>query len=162
MITEVPGHVATAAYVQNHTQVIGGTNWDLSRTAVETPLSPLPDPAPRTITPVADCACYAPQGGIPSYAPNAIFQFGRNSVLLSTTVLQQLKRLPYKVDIVAGYASPDEQNPKQLAKKRAEVVTRQLKQYGKLVGAAKSFTVRVPATIEDFPNSQRVAVYFKN
>ncbi|MDO8416297.1 MAG: hypothetical protein Q7S87_08820 [Agitococcus sp.] len=160
MITEVPGHVANSAYVQNHTQVVGGSNWDLSRSAVETPLTLLPEPTPLKAPGLSSCVCYAPQANMPTYAPNMVFEFGRNSVLLSASTLQKLKRLPKQIEVVAAHADKDEDQPQQLAKKRAEVVTRQLRQYGKHVLKVRSFS-NEDRVFQDSTGNRRVEVYAK-
>jgi hypothetical protein len=43
---DVPAHVVEPTFIENHVEVQGGTNWDISRSAVETPLTPLADPTP--------------------------------------------------------------------------------------------------------------------
>lgn len=40
-MTEVPAYVQTAPTMVNGVHVVGSTNWDLSRQAVETPIKPL-------------------------------------------------------------------------------------------------------------------------
>lgn len=39
---EVPGHITYQPTEQNGVHVVGGSNWDISRSAVETPITPLP------------------------------------------------------------------------------------------------------------------------
>jgi hypothetical protein len=43
---DVPAQVIEPTYIENHVEVQGGTNWDISRSAVETPITPLADPLP--------------------------------------------------------------------------------------------------------------------
>ena len=43
---DVPAHVVEPTFIENHVEVQGGTNWDISRSAVETPITPLADPVP--------------------------------------------------------------------------------------------------------------------
>jgi hypothetical protein len=43
---DVPAHVVEPTFIENHVEVQGGTNWDISRSAVETPITPLADPIP--------------------------------------------------------------------------------------------------------------------
>lgn len=43
---DVPAHVVEPTFIQNHIEVQGGTNWDISRSAVETPITQLAAPEP--------------------------------------------------------------------------------------------------------------------
>lgn len=43
---DIPAHVVSPAVIKNHVQIQGGTNWDLARSAVETPIYELSDPKP--------------------------------------------------------------------------------------------------------------------
>lgn len=50
---DIPAHVVNPNVVENHVMVQGGTNWDLSRGAVETPVYPLSDTTPVKTQPGA-------------------------------------------------------------------------------------------------------------
>jgi hypothetical protein len=45
---DVPAHVTEPTFIENHVEVQGGTNWDISRSAVETPITQLAEPEPVT------------------------------------------------------------------------------------------------------------------
>lgn len=144
MILEVPGHVVHENQVQNSVQVQGGTNWDLSRSAVTTPIAPLMDPEPRRVG-SAECDCtYSRKGskttGSHSGFPRgATIQFSKNSVILSSTAQKALRQIPRDaIATVAGYADTTEKGPDKLADKRAEAVAAYLKKHGVHVSSIKS------------------------
>jgi len=154
MQIDVPAYVSYDTHVQNSVQVKGGTNWDLSRGALPTPIATLPDPEPKRPSPSADCDCnlakkvgstaYLPQHHIPEHAPNVTVRFARGAVLLSGGSQAELKKLPRQGVVVAGHADPTEKAPVALAKKRAEAVARTLRKNGIPVEAVKSFGADLP------------------
>lgn len=48
---DIPAHTLTPPMIDNHVLVQGGTNWDLSRSAVETPIAPRAEGPARAETP---------------------------------------------------------------------------------------------------------------
>lgn len=158
-LPEVPGYVVIEDHTQNSVQVKGGTNWDLSRSAITTPIAPLPDPEPRRPSPpAADCNCelrraepktqYLPEHRMPSHTPAAVLRFAKNSVILSSTSQKALKsQIRAGEDIVvAGHADPSEKNPVRLSLKRAEAAAKQLKKRGVQVAEVKGFGAMLPLT----------------
>jgi biotin operon repressor len=156
MQTDVPGYVRYDTHVQNSVQVKGGTNWDLSRGALPTPIAPAPDPEPVRPAPAAEpCQCnlaqpkgttaYLPQHHMPAHAPDVTVRFARGAVLLSGGAQGQLKKLPHhSTVVVAGHADSREKAADSLAKKRADVVARTLRKNGVTVEAVKSFGAELP------------------
>lgn len=166
MQAEVPGYVQYETRVSNSVQVSGGSNWDLARGAVATPIAPLADPQP--VKPAtADCPCtleavrkrtqYEPQHHMPQFAADVMLTFSKNSVLLSSTSQKALKAIPRRrTVIVAGHADVREKHPLQVARKRAEAVAQRLAKRGVDVVTIRSFGVELPLTeLADKANSNR-------
>jgi hypothetical protein len=172
MQTDVPGHVRYDTHVQNSVQVKGGTNWDLSRGALPTPIAPVAAPDPIRPAPTTDCACnlakpngstaYLPQHHIPAHAPDVTVRFARGAVLLSVGSQSELKKLPHHgTVVVAGHADTREKSSDALAKKRAEAVARALRKNGIKVDAVKSFGATLPLSESDtrVDSNRRVEVF---
>lgn len=172
MQTDVPGYVRHDTHVQNSVQVKGGTNWDLSRGALPTPIASLPDPEPIRPAPASDCACnlakqngstaYLPQHHIPAHAPDVTVRFAQGAVLLSGGAQGELKKLPHRgAVVVAGHADAREKSSDALAKKRAEAVARALRKNGIKVDAVKSFGSTLPISENDTrtDSNRRVEVF---
>ena len=140
---EVPAYVRHENVVQNQVQVEGGTNWDLSRTAAETPIAVLPDPPP----PVPQFPGYLPEMHMPSAEPDVTAHYPKNSMLVSRQAGVALKALtPHSKVLVAGHADFDEHAPAHLAQRRAQAVAAMLKRQGHKVEAVRSFADEVPKT----------------
>lgn len=124
---EVPGHVQLQDHVQNQVQVRAGNNWDLSRSAVATPIAQLKDPEPIAVeTPVSPYEAAAAAG------PVAVVSFRQNSSVVSAQGVKALasaKELTGKL-YVNGYADAKESKPLALSLKRAEAVARRLRTKG--------------------------------
>lgn len=121
--TEVPAHVQHSDHVSNQVQVRGGTNWDLSRSAVETPITPLADPEikrlPATLQPVAQ------------RTTQASVHFSMNSVVVPENSQKILRALPRGTKVVVdGYAADTEKKPEQLSQRRANEVAARLRKLG--------------------------------
>ena len=158
---EVPGHVQYQQTVQNGVVVLGGSNWDLSRSAVATPIAPAPMSSADAER-AAGVTPYAPSHRMPERAPDLKILFGSNSASLKAAEQAKLKALPKNVTIVvAGHADPDEKNPKTLAKQRAAAVASYLARQGKKPEAAKSFGADLPVGQSALlaPDNRRVEVF---
>lgn len=150
---DVPAHVQNEHHIQNQIQVIGGSNWDLSRGAITTPLGPYIPPIPDG---------YKPAHQVPSQVPDVVVGFESNSILLSKQVLKQLSGIPAKSKVVVvGHSSSFEKNDGSLSQRRADAVASQLKRRGHFIIEVKSFGSQVPKTLEegDFENNQRVDLF---
>jgi hypothetical protein len=125
---EVPAYVQEEAIrTVNHVQVQGGTNWDLSRTAATTPLSPAPDPEPvripdELITPAA----YKPADAAAPCAHKPVVVKARKALKPRTSTKQ------YRT---SGKADSQEQAPRAHAEKRATVVAKELSRKEHKAGA---------------------------
>lgn len=155
MQTEVPGYVRHEAQIQNSVQVKGGTNWDLSRSALPTPISPAADPQPIRPVQTSDCNCnlakpkgstaYLPMHQVPSHSPEVTVRFAKGAVLLTGSAQQELKKLPkHSTVVVTGHADSHEKTADTVATKRAESVARALRKNGVTVYAVKSFGAMLP------------------
>jgi len=124
ILQEVPAFVQHTDHVRNAVQVKGGKNWDLSRSALETPITQLVDPEPVPVEPAAASA--------PSYAPTAVsVPFARNSQVVPQSGVKALKSLKGLESVtVTGHADKSEKTPKKLAKLRADAVAKRLRSAG--------------------------------
>lgn len=166
MLIEVPAHVQQEHHVQNAVQVKGGTNWDLSRSAVATPISALPDPQPERITPSDSSSAwrstYLPQHRMPEHAPNVVVRFGKGAAIVSGSAQRDLKGLRKGAHvIVAGHSDSREKSASDLAQRRAEAVARQLRKQGVSVDAVRHFGGSLPVTdaITRASDNRRVEVF---
>lgn len=145
-IPEVPGHVQYSDHVENNVQVRGGTNWDVSRSAIATPIEPVKaqlgganSPATLASTP------YVPSHRIPDQAPFTTVQFSLNSAVIPPAALKVLAKIPKNATVVlAGHADPDEKAVGPLSKKRAETVSAALRKRGVQVEYSKYFSADLP------------------
>lgn len=117
ILQDVPGHVRHQDFSQQGVLVRGGSNWDQSRTALETPITQLVDPEPVEV-PVSEA--YAP-------AP-VVLKFAKNSAVVTQQGAKALTALKTADHVsVIGYADKSEKLPAQLAEKRAKAVAARLK-----------------------------------
>lgn len=125
-LAEVPAHVQLQTQTRNYVSVQGGTNWDLSRSAVATPIAQLADPAPvRIESPVSALEVAAAKPA------NATVEFRNNSSVVPRSGLKALQPvLEHKQLLVTGHASDKETRPVELSLKRAESVARYLRSKG--------------------------------
>lgn len=150
-IHEVPGHVQMADHVQNKVQVKGGTNWDLSRSAVETPIAQLQDPEPVRVEEPAP----SPYDVAAVQAPLGVVTFKQNSALVSAQGWKAVKPAVGKKSLlVTGHADAKEKKPETLALKRAEAVARHLRNKGSTV-EVRSAGASEPGK----PSNRRVTVH---
>ena len=147
MYVEVPAHVRHDSGLQNGVQVRGGTNWDLSRSAVETPITAVADGQPGRAG--VDCPCDFPVGGtayrpedrLPRGAPATAISFAKGSAALTAEAQDALKSVPRKsVVVLAGNADLNETGPRTLAQRRADSVAGYLRQRGARVELSKGFS----------------------
>lgn len=117
VLQEVPGYIRHVDVRQNHVQVQGGSNWDLSRSALETPITPLEDPEPIRVE-KSD-----------AYAPTAVtVSFKKGSAVVPKAALKELKSFDGVHSVtVTGFADIKEKSAEKLAEKRAQAVAKQLK-----------------------------------
>lgn len=146
---EVPAQVQYVEEVRNGVRVQGGTNWDLSRSAVATPIAPMADPQAIRPAGVSDevlpYTLYLPQHKMPGQAPHPVVKFTVNNAALPAAAQKALRAIPKGVSVVvAGHADPHEKTPAKLAKRRADVVAGYLRKTGKQVEAVRSFADDLP------------------
>lgn len=162
---EIPAHVRHENFVENKITVLGGTNWDLSRSAVETPITAIPDPIPApVVVSIPTPPGYAPSHEMPTSGAALSFAFKENSVILSKQDVAEMKALPKKSRVlVAGHADAAEKTPVKLAQRRAQAVATQLKRQGHKVVQTRSFGTEVPKTFNSDESglNRRVEVFEK-
>lgn len=167
MIVDVPLHVKAPPAIQRHVHVSGGTNWDLSRSAVQTPIRALPDPAPIRIVDDASWAQvsaevlpnYRITDGVPN-GPSSISSFAARQATVSKSATKQLKALSKaRTYMVVGHADSEERSPSKLAWARAKNVAAVLKRSGHKVFLVKAFGADRPASRTEANANRRVEVY---
>lgn len=166
MLNEVPGYVQNAPYVRNGVEVRGGSNWDLSRSAVETPIARAVDPQPMRPAGVPDAVLaetpYRVEHHMPGFAPTVVVHFARNSATLNYQGQRDLKHIARNTAVVvAGHADANERHPRELARQRADKVTSHLRKLGYHVTVTKYFSSDLPLTESPFKvdRNQRVEVF---
>ena len=155
---DIPAHVQHESHVQNHIPVVGGTNWDLSRSAVATPITLLPPPEPPAP------AGYQPEHKMPAEPATLTVHYARGSAVLSKQALAELKTLPPKSTVVvAGHSDQDESRPATLAQRRADTVAAALRKQGHNVTERRAFADAIPVTLdrESAVLNRRVDVFKK-
>lgn len=164
-MVDVPLHVTNPTVIEQNVRVEGGTNWDLSRSAVPTPIQRLPDPEPyRTNESTAYAAklkqlpAYTALDGIPASTPTSQL-FASGKALISKEAQKELRALNKKVAyVVVGHAEQGEASPSKLSWARANNVAALLRKSGHKVSVVKAFGAERPASDTGSFN-RRVEVY---
>lgn len=147
MSVDTPAYVQQPSFVTNGVKVQAGTNWDLSRTAVATPIVPLADPQPARpvdgVTVRVAITRYQDADRVPQHEPAATVGFDSGGTTLSAEARGVLRSLAKgECYIVVGHADQSERNAELVSRQRANTVAAQLKRQGFKVGAIKSFGSR--------------------
>lgn len=166
MTNTTPAYVVEESKKSNGVIVVGGSNWDLSRSAVETPVTKLNTYQNSSVKP---CYCeptdttysgsaYMVKDLLPAREPDFSFNFSKHSSALSAESKKIISSLPVdKGVILAGNSSSLESNPSDLASKRVTEVAKALKARGIKVYFTDSFGASRPATNQqglEFKNSR--------
>lgn len=166
MTNTTPAYVIEDSKNSNGVIVVGGSNWDLSRSAVETPVTKLNTTPQAGVKP---CYCqpadatysgsaYLVKDLVPAREPDFSFNFLKNSAVLATDSKKMISNLPLdKGVIVSGNSAANEANPSELASKRVNEVVKALKARGIKVFFSDSFGAARPATNQpglEFKNSR--------
>ena len=169
-MSDLPVEVPTQIWHQNHKNngilVQGGNNWDMSRSAVETPIAILKDPVPvKRIesVEVMESTPYMAQHGIPPGPPKLTLLFARNSSFLSEANKKLLNSIPKGIPIVlAGHSDGGEKAPKGISKARVDSVAKYLKNRNE-VSLSKHFGEEL--SLSDSPlysdKNRRVEIFFR-
>lgn len=158
---EVPAQVYYEQKVTNGVVVQGGSNWDLSRSAIATPISaPINQVAEGDA--LLELTPYRPEHRMPARKADLTVNFAANTSKIPVSSQKALAALPKNVTVVvAGHADRDEKNPKAIAKARAQAVTAFLKKKGKKIEASRSFGSELPLakSLLKAPENRRVEVF---
>jgi hypothetical protein len=167
MAADVPGYVNLPSYVQNSVRVSAGTNWDLSRGAVSTPIVVLVEaPLPLQVELASvlqegpKLTSYRLADNVPPSEPVSTAMFGRNETAPrinldnSGVVLSKLEKY-----LVVGHAGTEEKQPELTARKRANAIASNMKKQGLKVAAVKSFGARRPIDDGSSSPNQRVEIF---
>lgn len=145
----VPAQVHDVPRVVNQVQIVPGTNWDFSRTAQVTPITPLPDPEP-TVAPAPAAAPATPPAlapyqvadGIPDAPPDLQLGFSANSAALPKAKRQLLAKLPKdRAWLVVAYPQAGDADAVRVCKARARVVAALLRASGHQVTGIKALAL---------------------
>jgi outer membrane protein OmpA-like peptidoglycan-associated protein len=167
-MVDVPHQIKAPAAIQRNVQVSGGTNWDLSRSAIATPIRQLPDPEPVRAAQPVDDGSWAQVETLPSYTPgdnipkvaSSVSTFARKQVTLSKAGIKALKSLSKKnAYVIVGHADSDETSPSKLSWARAKNVAAVLKRSGLKVSEVKAFGADRPASRTEYAANRRVEIY---
>lgn len=167
MNVEVPLHIKNPPAIQRNVQVSGGTNWDLSRSAVQTPIRPLVEPEPVRLADDASWSQvspeilphYHPADGVPKTTPS-VSSFAPRQAAVSKAATRHLKELSKsKTYLVVGHADANERSPSKLSWARAKNVAAVLKRTGHSVTAVKAFGSDRPASHGEAAANRRVEIY---
>jgi hypothetical protein len=165
-MVDVPLHITNPPSIQRNVQVTGGTNWDLSRSAVQTPVQLVADPLPVRIETEGNWAKftevlpnYLATDGVPASAP-AISTFSSKQTTVLKAATKALKSLSKKkAYVVVGHADAKEASPSKLSWARANKVAAVLTRSGHTVTKVKAFGSDRPASLKDEAANRRVEVY---
>lgn len=165
-MVDVPLHIINPPSIQRNVQVTGGANWDLSRSAVQTPVVRLPDPEPVEIArPYAEVVTFnaeqssSLQDALPRTKPTVV-HFAKAATSLPKAKHKQLAALNKKTTyVVVGHAAAAEDSPSHLAWERARNVARFLTKTGHKVSAIKAFGADRLMNADNDSMNSRVEVY---
>jgi outer membrane protein OmpA-like peptidoglycan-associated protein len=166
MPVDTPAYVQQPSFVTNGVKVQAGTNWDVSRTAVATPIVPLADPQP--VHPSATEGVrhaftqYQPSDRVPLHQPSLSVGFSGGGALLTAEARGALRSLSRgEVYVVIGHADHDERHAELVSRQRANTVAAQLKRQGFKVAAVKSFGHRRALTPASAGANRRVDIVIR-
>lgn len=126
---EVPAYVRHESHIQNHVQVLGGTNWDFSRSAVATPITYQTEALSDRVT-----APYAPGTVNLTGTPVATVKFVAGSPLLPANMQKLLLALsPKSVYVVTQHEGAAQTKEMALTMKREAAVISFLSKHGRKV-----------------------------
>lgn len=166
-MVDVPLHITNPPFIQRNVQVTGGTNWDLSRSAVQTPTTLLPEPR-VSLESAGNWAMASEAEALPRYAHSdlvptgapAVSSFESRQTAVSKATTKALKSLSKKKSyVVVGHADAQETSPSKLSWARAKNVAATLKRSGHKVQAVKAFGATRPASNTELSANRRVEVY---
>ena len=166
MPVDTPAYVQQPSFVTNGVKVQAGTNWDVSRTAVATPIVPLADPQPIQPVVVAPARAaftqYSADDHVPQHEPAATIGFSAGSAVLSAEARGVLRGLAKgECYVVVGHADHSERNGELVSRQRANTVAAQLKRQGFKVGAVKSFGSRRALSTGPLDANRRVDIVIR-
>lgn len=149
-VIDVPAHIQYAERTQNNAYVKGGTNWDITRGTIDTPIQEVvpPEPvkkSPYTMGPrpsaILDRTPYAIQHEMPiGIDPSRTVYFDKNKDELTADAKSLLKSIPKGAEVIlAGHADSRETNTPTIAEKRLNEVEAVLKDHGVKVELRKNF-----------------------
>lgn len=166
---DTPAHVQHSSQFENGVLVVGGTNYDLSRGGVATPVYQVRELPPVQATPQAQAqpqkplerTPYEAQHAMPEGEPLLTLRFDAGSAVLSKQMVKDLRKLPKnKKFIIAAHADTWEGAPRDIAKERAAAT---LKILGPKASRAAAFADILPlsALPGDAGLNRRVEIFLQ-
>jgi hypothetical protein len=163
MPVDVPAHVQGASYVENHIVVDAGTNWDISRTARETPIVQLPDPEPVVVAAPEEATAatrFAQDADLPQGEPLIVVHFTNEGITILKPDQKALLALSKEQPLyVAAHGDAKESDANRLSRVRAKAVTTFLRSKGYKVQTVKAFGSTRPVPGKGAEDNQVVEIY---
>lgn len=151
ILHDVPSHVRYTDSVQSSVLVKGGTNWDLSRSALETPVQFI------EIKPPASARVKEKPPSVWNLPSLETVYFRPGSIFLAKSDLAKLRKVARGSHvIVTGFASSEEKHPEELASRRALAASAYLGRVGVKVDTVKSLSDSLQVPGPDYLNRKVV------
>lgn len=157
-VIDVPAHIQLQDRIANQVETKGGTNWDLTRGTIATPITAYKEEAvkrsPYAMGPkpssILDRTPYTVHHEMPvGRDPDRTVYFDKNKEEVTIDAKSLLRTMPKGASvIVAGHADAREQNTPTIAEARANIVADFLKENGFKVEKVKSFGATVQLSEE--------------
>ncbi|MBC8737248.1 hypothetical protein F6X40_10555 [Paraburkholderia sp. UCT31] len=145
---DVPAYVVNPPVIDQHVRIEGGTNWDLSRSAVATPVYPVLDPLP--VRADSDLSLNRARLGM-------VVRFAPNSARLPADFHKALKQLPTHAQfIVKGVKSQKEKAGVSNARQRA--VEDALTKAGFTISSGEGYVLRESSVSKDSASKAEVFI----
>lgn len=149
VVVDAPAHIQLEDTRRNSIDVKGGSNWDITRGSIATPIKAIEVPksirSPYAMGPkpasIHDRTPYGVQHEMPvGIDPDRTVYFDKNKDELTIDAKSLLRTIPKGAEvIVASHADSREMNTPTISENRLKVVLDLLKEHGVKVQSSKSF-----------------------
>ena len=169
-MVDVPLYIVSQPAIERHVQVSGGTNWDLSRSAVQTPSKLMPEPVQTFVAPINNedwtdlsnfdtPTMYKVSDNVPKSTPKYINFTRKESSLSKESIKSLISESKKQAYVVIGHAGENEGSPLTLSWARANAVAKVLRQSGHKVTEVKAFGADRQITGKSVISNLRVEVF---
>lgn len=162
MPVDVPAYVLDPPRIENHVQVVGGNNWDISRSARVTPLVVIL-PSTLATNDKTDAAEDLAKGKVPPGPPILTVQFSEQSSSVPGRDRARLLKLSKNSPLViVGHADARESDADRLSRARVDAIATLLRAEGFLIVLVKAVGTTQP-TLDSgkYPAQNRVVEVFR-